>query len=55
MPDPTSRAIDGLLDQIDTLSAQVRDLEAAIESQARQAPDSFEDEQKSDPDKPQAC
>jgi len=55
MPDPTSRAIDGLLDQIDTLSAQVRDLEAAMENQARKAPENYEDEQESNPDKPQAC
>ena len=44
IPDPTSRAIDGLLDHIDSLSARVMELEAHLERLARSAPDNFDED-----------
>ncbi len=55
IPDPTSRAIDGLLDHIDSLSARVKELEATLERLARSAPDSFEGEQEGAQKKPPPC
>ena len=42
LPDPTSRAIDGLLEHFGTLSARIEELERERERPARVAPDGFE-------------
>ncbi len=52
IPDPTSRAIDGLLDHIDSLATRVKELESELDRLARSAPDSFEGEQEGAHKKP---
>ena len=55
IPDPTSRAIDGLLDHIDSLATRVKELEGKLERLARSAPDSFEGEQEGAQKEPPPC
>ena len=55
IPDPTSRAIDGLLDHIDSLATRVKELENELERLARSAPDSFEGEPEGAQKKPPPC
>jgi serine O-acetyltransferase len=55
IPDPTSRAIDGLLDHIDSLSARVMELEANLERRARSAPDNFNEDRDGDEKKSSPC
>ena len=55
IPDPTSRAIDGLLGQIDALSARVKELETDLDRLTRLAPGCLEDDSESDGDKTPSC
>lgn len=55
LPDPVSRAIDGLLDQAGALNARVEQLERQLQKLAEAAPDGFETEEDSDEEKQPAC
>jgi serine O-acetyltransferase len=52
LPDPVSRAIDGLLEHVGTLSARVQELERELDRLARVTPDHYDDDE--DADKPTA-
>ena len=54
LPDPVSRAIDGLLDQAGTLTARVEQRERQLRMVAEAAPDRFETEEDPDEEKPPA-
>ena len=49
LPDPTTKAIDGLLDHVGVLNARIEDMERQIERLADAKPESFEDD-RDDPD-----
>ena len=53
LPDPVSRAIDGLLEHVGTLSARVQELERELDRLARVAPGRYDDEDEN-ADKPTA-
>ena len=53
LPDPVSRAIDGLLEHVGTLSARVQELERELDRRARVTPDRYDDEDEN-ADKPTA-
>ncbi len=53
LPDPVSRAIDGLLEHVGTLSARVQELERELDRLARVTPDRYDDEDEN-ADKPTA-
>ncbi len=56
LPDPVSRAIDGLLEQVGTLSTRVEELERQLNRLAEVAPDCFEDtREEPEEKKPTAC
>ncbi len=50
MPDPTSRAIDGLLDQLDELSNRIQELEAEQRRMTERAASGFDAHDGGDPD-----
>ncbi len=54
LPDPVSRAIDGLLDQAGALNARVEQLERQLRKVAEAAPDRFGTEEDPDEEKPPA-
>ncbi len=54
LPDPVSRAIDGLLEHVGTLSARIKTLEGQLEKLAEAAPDRFETDHQADEKKPPA-
>ncbi len=53
LPDPVSRAIDGLLEHVGTLSARVQELERELDRLARVTPGGYDDEDEN-ADKPTA-
>ena len=54
LPDPVSRAVDGLLEQSSLLAARVEELERQLEKIAKAAPDCFEAGHDADEKKPPA-